>query len=572
MAFLKGSSDITNLRADLYALLTGTMAAGSRGGGQAGNGAQVAGTDAWTALDGMNFVVRSKREESPFSGEYGLYRGCPRFGAASTSTAFQSSIQTMIGKPTFSGAYSGVDARVYFVAYVSTTNSAPGNLSGTVVTFRLINADTGAVIAGPTTVSGWSGSSDTRALGATGVSLTLTLGGSDQFIAGNPGNTILWIRAYTTTFTQGIDYFPEAAKVTAAGITVSNTSGGPNNYTGGGTDYTLVQQVHAFPGVSATVGYGQRADTEWGGTGAGCGIAWNAGGSPPAVGANYFIPAAYTVYGAYFQVPNVVSISSNFALTGGPMDVWDATLQVGRFVRNANGPTVSPQTSLNTTVSTGQLFVGAAQAGSTFINFWISVKSDKIVIVLRGDPGQNGRIVVQTLQRLANPQATDKWPWLYLFDGGAFAATSGGCQHVSSTFQYAQPYYGVPSQAMGNISQPMWFGGGNGATAGRVVTTGIGPTAGVQTPTQNPNNWDLRWWLYSLYVFRNRGGSNLVGTFDETKQTGISGTLQGIYSLSADNWSNLDELVDNSGTYLLVTPTSSWGQTNTYTSLAIREE
>lgn len=558
--FLKGSSDISNFRADLYGMLTGSLAAMQRGGGQASNGAQVVGADAWTALDGTNFVIRSQRTESPFTAEYGMYRGMPRFAARNTGTVFAATFQTQIGKPTFSGAYNGGTARVYFAAFVLIVNTAPGNLSGTQVSYILVNADTGATVTSGT-VTGWSGSTSTQAV-AQGVSLTLTLGGGESFVAGT--NAVMWLRAYTTTFTQGIDYFPEAPKVSNT-LTVSNSSGGSNNYTAGGTDYTLVQQVHVFPQVSTTTGYFD-AGKDWGGTGAGCGIAWNAGGAPPAAGTNYFIPATYSIYGAYYQVPNVVALT-NFSLTGAPMDVWDATLGNGRWVLQNNAGT--PKTTINTTLSYAQLFTGAAQAGSTFINFWISVKQDKIVMAFRGDPGQTGRLVVLTFQRMTSLVGTvDKLPWVFLPDGSTASGSTSGAFHVTSKLVYEQPYYGNPAVSIGNLTLAMFYG--PGATVA-IVTTGI-VTTSPGLPAQNPNNFDLRWWFYAIYANHNFGGSNLVGTFDASRPSGIRGKLQGLYVVASNNFTSLDELVDASGTYLLMIPTSIWGNTTSWTAITLLEE
>jgi hypothetical protein len=565
MAWLVGSSDIANLRADLYALLSGTMAAGTRGGGQAGNGVTVGGTDAWTALDGTNFIIRSQRTESPWTSEYGLYRGAPRFAARTTSTVFQSAIQTQLGKPAFSGAYSGGTARVYLAAFVSTANGTPGSLTGTVITWTLVNADTAATVASGTT-SAWSGSTDTKLI-TNGISLTLTLGGSDQFVGG--ANAVLWLRGYTTTFTQGIDYFPEAANITG-GITVSNTSGGSNNYTGGGTDYTLVQQVHTHPIAVADANTIApfSAILDWGGNGCGCGIAWNAGGSPPAVGANYFIPADYSLYGAYYQVPNLVA-STDYKLTGAPMDAWDATLAVGRWVMTSS--TTTPKSTVNTTLFYGRVFSGVGQPTSTFINFWISVKSDKIVIILRGDPGQSGQVTMLTLQRATALVAADKHPWLFACTGSAPSTDGWFAYEVTSKYTYEQPYYGTPATTVTSLGLAMWSGLLS-SNAGRTVFAGI-PTASL--PIQNPNNFDLRFWLYSIYPYCLKGGSNLAGTFDVTKNAGIRSKLQGIWVIALDNFSSLDTLADSSGNYLLFTPNSAFGAgsgSQAYTDLGVLNE
>lgn len=562
MGWLKGSTDITNFRADLYALLSGTMAAGSRGSGQAGNGNTLSASDKWTALDGTNFVIRSQATESPFTGEYTMWRGIPRFASRSTSTVIST-----IGRPTFSGVYSGVTVRAYFAAFVSVNNAAPGSLASTQVSWTLVNADTGATVTSGT-ATGWTGSTDTKLL-TQGISLTLTLNPSDQFVGG--ANAIMWLRAYTTTLTDGIDYFPEAAQI-ASGLVLANSSGGANAYTSG-VDYDLAQQGHTFPQVSTTIGYSSAA-TEWGGTGAGCGIHWKTGGSPVAVGTTYYIPASYLVYAGYYQVPNVVSIGGNFALTGAPMNFWDPTTQVGRHVLS----TASPKTTLNTTLSYGQLFTGAAQVGTTFINFWISATTSKIVMVFRGDTGQSGRLIILTLQRTTPLVTTDKWPWIFIPDGGA-AASNGGAHLISTKYVYEQPYYGSPSTSLGVISLPMFFGPQPAAGVYRlrmagITDSGAANSLGNTMPQNNPNNWDLRYWLYSIYHTASHGGGGITGVFDATKAMGLRGKMRGIFGIANDNFANLDELVDISATYLLVIPTTNWqsSQGQAYTAVAVQEE
>ncbi len=568
MGFLQGSSDVSSFRSDLYNMLTGAQAAGQRGSGQAGNGVTLSAGDRWVGLDPINFVVRSPSTDAPFAAEYALYRGAPRFAARATGTILAATPQAQIGKPTFSGAYSGVTVRAYFAAFVSTINAAPGSLASTVVTWTLVNADSGATVTSGT-ASGWTGSSDTKLL-TQGVSLTLTLGGSDSFVAGT--NAVMWLRAYTTTLTDGIDYFPEAAKISGT-IVVANSAGGANAYTLN-TDYNLVQQVHVFPQVSATIGYFSAA-LDWGGNGAGCGIHWLTSGAPPAAGANYFVPTSYSIYNGYLQVFNVANVGGNYSLVGAPMEVWDATLAAGRFVLTT---AASPKTTLNTTVSYAQLFTGAAQPGSTFINFWISCTATKIVMVFRGDPGQSGRLVVLTLQKYSTLVSADKWPWIFVADGSV-TASSGGAILVSSKYVYEQPYWGSPAVSMGVINLPFYYGPQPIGSAFQLKLAGISidasPTAsaGAAMPRQNPNNWDLRHWLYAIYVAANLGGSNISGTFDSAKAQALRGKLQGIFGVANDNFSSLDTLVDGSSTYLLIIPTSSpfSSQGQNYNALAMLE-
>lgn len=567
MGFLRGSSDLTNFRQDLYDLLTGAMSAGSRGSGQAGNGVTLSAGDRWTGLDATNFVVRSQTTESPFTGEYALYRGCPRFASRSTSTVFVAGgPAAQLGKPTFTGVYSGVTVRAYFAAFVSTNNAAPGSLASTVVTWTLVNADTGATVTSGT-ATGWTGSSDTKLL-AQGVSLTLTLQPADQFVGGT--NAVMWLRAYTTTLTDGVDYFPEAAQV-ASGLVLANSSGGANAYTSG-VDYNLVQQAHTHPQVSTTIGFSSAA-TDWGSSGAGCGVHWLTGGSPPAVGATYYVPAVYSCYAGYYQVPNVVSVGGNFALTGAPMGFWDPILAVGRDVLTTAGL----KTTLNTTLSYGQLFTGAAQPGTTFINFWISCETSKIVMVFRGDTGQSGRLIVLTFQRYTPLVTADKWPWIFIPDGSA-AATNGGSHLITSKYVYENLYYGNPATSLGVISLTKYFGPQPTASNYRVKNVSISDSAaptdtGKFMPQQNPNPYDLRHWLYALYNATSHGGGGITGIFDATKAGPIRGKLRGIFALGNDNFTSLDELIDASATYLLAVPTTVYmtSQGQTWTAIALQE-
>ena len=565
MGFLKGSTDITNMQADLYSLLTGGMAAGQRGSGQAGNGVTLNVTDRWDALDGTNRVIRSQRTEKGFAGEYALYRGCPRFAARATGTTMAATPQAFMGKPTFTGNYSGGTVRVYFAAFVSTNNSSPGSLTSTVVTWTLVNADTGTTITSGT-ATGWTGSSDTKLL-AQGVSLTLTLQAGETFVAGT--NAVMWLRAYTTTFTQGMDYWPEAANLKSGTLVVANTSGGANAYTSG-VDYDLVQQAHDFPKQSTTIGTFDL-QRDWGSTGVGCGICWDTSGAPPSAGANYFIVDA-DYYVAYLHIPLLTPSGGNQLLFGGPMQYWDATLSKGRGVIDASVGRVDLNTS---TLSMGQVFTGAAQAGSTFINFWITCTQDKIIIVMRGDTGQGGRTVVLSFQRYNPLVATDDWPWIWIPDGSA-NRPSAYLQPLklyydipywgspSTTVTPGFPWYPAPSISAGNFNTLFTGLSNSSLTAG-----GAG-----KVPDQNPNPWQLRWWLYTIYLHANRGGSNLAGTFDISKEMGIRGKLRGIFGVALDNFSNLDELIDASSTYLLVTPNTDWNNSlgSEYEAVAILEE
>ena len=107
MGWLKGSSDCTDLKADLYGLLTGALAASNRGTGQAGNGVTLASGDAWSGIDATNYVIRSKDTIKPWTLPITMWRGMPRFSLWVDPTTQA----ITMGKPTFSGVYAGGPTR-----------------------------------------------------------------------------------------------------------------------------------------------------------------------------------------------------------------------------------------------------------------------------------------------------------------------------------------------------------------------------------------------------------------------------------------------------------------------------
>jgi hypothetical protein len=545
MGWLRGSTDVTNVAADLYGLLGGNLAASNRGSGQAGNGVTLGGGDLWTPIDATNRVLRSTATNKIARGEVACWRGMPRFSVGDPTSYAQSSVT--LGKPTFSGAYSGGTVRVFMLARVTTINSAAGNLTGTVVTWRLVNADTNANVTADATVSGWAGTTDTKLLGQ-GISLTLTLIAGEQFVA----NNVFWYRGYTTTLTQGVDFIPEACRVkTTNTINLSNASGGSNTYTQA-TDYTVVQDGDPYPNPTTKTGSTSTVGGDSAGSGCMMGIHWITGGAPPAAGTNYYLVDC-DLYACYLRIAYAAGL-----VYFCPLEFWDPVRGYGKGIfggANAAGTTAAAVftatqgVSINVTVS----------SGANYINYWMSVKPEKVIILLRGDPGNSGTYSVVSLQKYTPQETADKEPWC-LENCVTVGNTGSGFMHPWFTYDY--PYWGPTSSI------------GQGSDSGRLWNS-FGPSsAPSQVPAINPNTPGLKWYLWPIWLLSRSGGKNTSGVYSNVAGTeaGWLGYLLGIYAINATGWSFLDELVSGADTYLLVALTGSLFIGGGAANFAIKEE
>lgn len=557
MAWLRGSTDMANINSDLYSLLTGAIAASNRGSGQAGNGVTVPAADAWVGLDATNHMLRPPTTGvnavtmKPWRLPIACWRGMPRFGW--TSGTMPSPANMLIGRPTFTGVYSGGTARVYYKITVNTANTATGNLTGLSVSYTVINVATGATVTGPTAVTGWAGTSDTKLL-TTGVSLTLTLNAGETIVT-----TAQWFRGYSTTYPQGVDFIPEFGRlVTANTINLSTTSAGANAYTLN-TDYKVVAQGDDNPNCGAvSVNY---TAYDWADCGVFYGIEWQNGASPPATGATYYVVDGDLCGPA---VGFATSGSNNF-LAIMAAEFWDGTNQKGKNVGNLmTAGTVNFVCSGSPGPPGVQLFTSSTPTSSWFVNYWISVKADKLVLVLRGDPGNAGMTAVLTFQKGTALHTGDTHPWFFslanAYSLGIYQSFMWE-QHV-----YDKPYWGTSDFGTANSTRDAGWGINNGqSTYGNLLNTAL---TNVQA---NPEAFDRKWWLYKLYGVSNRGNKDSGGNYSAiARKGGPRMTVRGIYSLANDNFSHLDELVDGGTTYLLVQATGTMAGSDS--NLAILEE
>lgn len=561
MTWLRGSTDNNNLLTDFYNLLRGANAASNRGSGQGGNGV-LAGADAWDGWDDARRVLRSPATVKPLYGQYTTWRGAPRFAYSSGNPGVGYDIRT--GRPTFSGTYSGGATAVYFACYVSTANTAGGALNGTVVTWFLYNAETGAQIA-TNTATGWTGATDTKLLTA-GVSLTLTAP-SGQFAVGLT-NGVRWMRGYGAAYTDGVDYNPDVPRRKAGTLVISNTSGGANNYTEG-VDYDVVGYNTRFPEVSTSnltvnplnVG---ATSTCTGGPGALQGVIWRTGGgaAPPAVGATYHV-VDMDMYACYLRfTASTTSAEASIGITD-YHDPITGRPRNGNNVINSNGD----YTSTFSAGSGAIRFLTTATAGNPYINYWISVKPDKIILVGRGDPAFGASLGIVTLQRydqMAAHGTADKHPWIFW---GNLSASWYGTAICGFAPYAATGYWGVaPNLFTGNTT--------NGTAMWNAVSNDVQLMDPNGIAAMNPNPFDGKWWFWRLGISSRLNGASTSGTgYDANQPAGIRGKLRGITVPHIQGFASLDEIVDvGASVNRLMLGTNLNTMLSGNTSLAITQE
>lgn len=539
MTWLRGSSDTANLTSDLYNVLTGTAATSNRGSGQGGNGVTASVADGWDRWDDTRFWMRSRSTiKSLYGPNQAMWRGMPRFAWHTTQPS--AGYDTQSGRPTFSGVYNNAAVRAYFLAYVTTPNTAGGSLTGLVVTWYLVNGDTGAQIA-TGTATAWSGATDTKLLSA-GVSLTLTAP-AGQFATGT--SSIIWYRGYTSTATQGIDYHPEIPRRKAASLVLGTVSGGANAYTEN-VDYTVVGLNLPFPEWNnAANPTRQLPAVNWDGQPFGgalfSGVSWiAASGNIPAVGATYWlIDADYHemyVRISYFGGTLMV-LATDYA---------DPTTGNGRVMPGRAWATLPVQNSNSGSLYTSLVFT-SNPGGTPFINYWISLKATKINVILRGDPAFTGQYALATVQRYQTEYPdVDKLPWVVY----------GGTSVMNCRFLAPHTAQGLPKGLMGHGPSAYTLVSGSSPGTGTWYSNG---TISIMTPDrigdQTVSAWSNKWESYRIALLDLSGGFASGSTTQYNPVAahgGRNGLLNGIFLPPLNGYVTADEANDSGVLYFML--------------------
>lgn len=174
---------------------------------------------------------------------------------------------------------------------------------------------------------------------------------------------------------------------------------------------------------------------------------------------------------------------------------------------------------------------GALVSITDLIGYWISVTKDRIIMAIQGDTNHSGNmnlLYFGTFTRLYT-SAQDPYPVLGMvshqhqaeFDNG-----SGG----TNLHQRSQ---------ICKTDLSGWF---EDRDTGEHVTA----TASSRL-SSNPNVWDNKWYLYTLYVVSS-------ATVDSTANLGYRGKMLDIYTIASASWSNRDILTDGIDSWRLIFP------------------
>jgi hypothetical protein len=372
-------------------------------------------------------------------------------------------------------------------------------------------------------------------------------------------NNVYWSRYYSTTYPQGVDYVPEFARVvTGNAINLSTTSNGSNAYTLN-TDYKVVASQDQYP-TAGQMDAGRVGGFGYADLGCFFGVEWQAGASPPADGAAYYLVDC-DLYAAFASIQ-----WTNPNLFLQPWLSWDATAQLGSF-NGVVGTSQSQTPDYNTTHGPNVAVFSGTPGGTTYVNFWVSCLSDKIVIVLRGDPGNGGYTTMLTLQKYAAVNSTlDKWNWCGVYANSTIQYAVASM--IRARLTYDQQYWGDQSAiSLSGLAASPWSLDANSSGRNDYVY----PLTGG--PTANPASYDGCWWLYNIYLYSNIGGKDQSGNYSaQNRPAGFKGTLRGVYSLANEGYANLDELVSGATTYLLLVLSSPLGASAGNSYIAVLEE
>jgi len=420
-------------------------------------------------------------------------------------------------------------------------------LTGLVVTWYLYSATQADTSIANGTLSGWSGNTGIKSL-RDGISLSLTLQPTDVLTA---TNKVLWLRGYSTTSPQGVDFIPEFISATGAGVTIGITSTDINRFVLN-TDYKIVEEIDVA-GVNVN-----RLPAEqygWGGPGILIGIEWQDGANPVGVGSTYWVIGA-DLYGTYAKIATAaISYGSRFFAGLLPMCGFDTSRKTMSGVMTFGGNNLlNGYTNYGMHSPVGHLlFNTVSPAGNLYINYWISIKPTKIVMVLQGDPANSGATInFHTLQRCNDFYNGTQSYWRWIKAGnGKYYCTCGAKQ--PTTYMRDYNYWGCPSRVSFATSSDSILWGHYLTPANEGV---IGSTYGMKYYTQNllnPDTFINKWCIYPIIAYGSLYGkdeSNSVYVFNRNSH--FIGTMQDIYSISPNNWSSLDEIYDGVNTYLVL--------------------
>lgn len=526
MTWVKGTTTWAALATDLTKLICGEMADGV--------GTTVAVGDRWLReYDTTVDAIRSPASKDINTGACSMRAGYWALTTAGTEGVGRLSFMrnTVVRNST-------AGARIMYRLTVDIANTVSGDYSTARLRVYSWDCDTGAVIRTGDTFNP-SAAGDVSFDG-----MTVRIGDPTGFF---PINLNFW-RMFTDTYRGGIDYWPMYAKRSAAASFSTNPPGVS------ATDYDIVEIAPPYSYCTTSTSYSNNCHTwsrsNWG---TGLGIKTNAG----LTGAVYVVSFPMALH--KIRLFNRSDAAGILGLTIGRMSLDGAVYR----------PNAAQEVS-----QWARAFQVAAQVVSTsIISYWMSVKSDGIVLVLSGDPGVTGKTCVSHISLLTPYDANyDVMP--VIFNGGLQDYTADYAAYSAYDSAALNTYWSLRRRLDGTEGGRDWqtkwmrcdlmeYGS---AWSGQAYTWDQSYTMaawGTWTYNSNvngrpsilplrqlkPHPYDARWWLYGV-AYGDAAAWDLSttpanpGTMDHRQIRGVANSRW--WHLPGDGWANLDELTDNS--------------------------
>jgi len=170
---------------------------------------------------------------------------------------------------------------------------------------------------------------------------------------------------------------------------------------------------------------------------------------------------------------------------------------------------------------------GALVNDTDLVAYWVSVTEDRIIMAVQGDTAHSGNmnlLYFGTYTRLYTA-VQDPYPVV------------GIVSHVHTG------EYFLNAKERGQLARTDnavdWLDDRNSAEWRLYTTQSI--------INSNPNVWDNKWYLYTLYIVGNRTGNS-------SAELGYRGKLLDLYQLDDNGWTNRDILTDGVDSWRLIFP------------------
>lgn len=425
--------------------------------------------------------------------------------------------------------------RWLIVAQVTQVNSVAGDYSTARVGLIGWNPDTG---------SSFGGLSNFTPNAAGHVTASATFG-SIQFDISHPTGIVtlnaFFVRAFTTTYLGGIDWWPMLYRKAAAPTWVTAPAGVA------GVDYDIVELPISTTGFAGSVGAAvgsYAADF-------GFGLGYRTAVPMDAAKYEFSFPIAW----AKLRLVRVTG-TNNGRIRGifghSSVDPFDATTLV---INHGYDAAVTPN-GFGTAGSMLRPYqTPGAVTDASLIQYWMSVKADRLLIVLNADPGQSGKLACggvfsfAPLASAPNPQY-DVLPACISWNAEDLTTNTQRIYDPITSYTWQELRRRQDGSEAPRDWQTKWNRCDAIANDGRQLRLEGGNTNPlsediVPARAAKPSPRDGKWWLYSYWVSDvalESGSSTPPILGSGTVDTGWRGTLRDAYYIPSEGWSSGDEL------------------------------